>query len=77
MRDQVSADPAELADLLTRVLAAGDPLRSIEGLFGPRTRAVAPQPPDLPADLLELAARATPGAVEHTDYALPLFDLIA
>lgn len=26
MRDQVSADPAELADLLARVLAAGDPL---------------------------------------------------
>ena len=57
LRDQASASPAELAQLLARALADGDPLPGVEGLFDLRDRATVLPSTDFPQDLLELAAR--------------------
>jgi hypothetical protein len=61
LRDcSTEASPAELADALAAVLAAGDPLRGIIAMFDPPARRPFPVPDDFPADLFDLAARTPP-----------------
>jgi len=75
LRSQVTASPAELAELLAGVLAAGDPLRGIEGLFDLPPRAPALPAADFPVDLLDLAAHSASPTVHGVDVSVPLFDL--
>lgn len=75
LRQHGGQDPDGLAALLAAVVAEGDPLRDVPGLFDPPpvVRTVVP-PPDFPVDLFDLVVAVEAGPPDAGD-PWPLFDV--
>ena len=73
---RAGASPDELADVLGRVLAEGDPLRELVALFDPpRYRADTAAASVFPVDLFDVAAQCAQIPVPRWIDSRPLFDL--
>ena len=68
------ASPQELAQVLARVLAAGDPLRSLVALFDAPPRSADVAMDVFPVDLFDVAAQAAQVPASRRIDSLPLFE---